>query len=107
MNSVQQRNFSLFISGRLIFIVYRMPIQNKAKLVIRSFITENRDALSFINRYQGLKQLFIFAMITNFLVAPIIMVVFPFILKKGIGFNSQQYGYLMTILERNQKNYAL
>jgi DHA3 family macrolide efflux protein-like MFS transporter len=79
-----------------IFIFYRMPLQNKAKLKIRSFITENRDALSFINNYQGLQQLFIFVMIANFLVAPIIMVVFPYILKKGIGFTSQQYGYIMT-----------
>lgn len=79
-----------------IFIFYRMPLQNKAKLKICSFITENRDALSFINNYKGLQQLFIFFMITNFLVAPIIMVVFPYILKKGIGFTSQQYGYIMT-----------
>jgi Arabinose efflux permease len=79
-----------------IFIVYRVKIQNQIKLTFHSFIVENRDVLAFINRMRGLKQLFGYAMLTNFLVAPVIMVVFPYIFKKAIGFSAQQYGYLMT-----------
>ena len=43
-----------------------------------------------------MKQLFLFAMFSNFLIVPVIVVAFPFLFKKVIGFSSQQYGYLMT-----------
>lgn len=88
---------SFLISGLCeIFITYRATIQNGIKLTARSFITEIREVLSFINRHTGLKQLFAFAMVSNFLASPLIMVAFPYIFKKTIGFTSEQYGYLMT-----------
>ncbi|WP_252231327.1 MFS transporter [Clostridium sp. ZBS15] len=35
-------------------------------------------------------------MLSNFLVAPFFDIVFPYVLKKCVGFNSQQYGYLIS-----------
>lgn len=77
-------------------IVYRITLQNNAGLTTSSFVTEIRDVLKFINKCKGLKQLFAFAMITNFIMSPVSSVAFPYILKKVIGFSSQHYGYLTT-----------
>ena len=51
--------------------------------------------LKFIKLKKGLLQLFTFAMISNFLLAPMFDIVMPYALKKGIGFTSQHYGYVM------------
>ncbi len=78
------------------FIIYRAKIRNLEKLSVKSFFNDIFEIVTYIFKHQGLKQLFIFAMITNFLAIPVIMVGMPFILKKVIGFSNQQYSYLMT-----------
>lgn len=77
-------------------IVYKPTVNNETKLTVKSSLREIGETLGFIGQKAGLKQLFLFAMFTNFLASPIFMVGLPFVLKKVIGFSSSQYGYLMT-----------
>lgn len=80
--------FSLFIS-------YNKEIYKKEKINLKIFIRENSQVLKFITVKKGLLQLFTFAMISNLLLAPLFDIIMPYVLKKEIGFASQQYGYIM------------
>jgi MFS transporter, DHA3 family, macrolide efflux protein len=87
---------SFFISGILsILIVYKHVAVVKEKINVKVFFKENIEILKFIGGKKGLLQLFTFAMISNFLLAPMFDIVMPYSLKKGIGFTSQHYGYVM------------
>lgn len=77
-------------------IIYQFQLKNNTQLSFQTFGREIREVWLFIINHQGLKQLCSFALFSNFLIAPIIMVGIPFILKKVIGFNSNQYGYIMA-----------
>jgi MFS family permease len=83
--------FSMYIS-------YKGKVVEKEKISIKIFLNENSQALKFIARKKGLLQLFIFAMISNFMLAPLFDIVIPYILRKEVGFTSQQYGYIMGFL---------
>jgi DHA3 family macrolide efflux protein-like MFS transporter len=88
---------SFIISGICsMFITYVSKVSDKGKITVKSFFSENGEVISFIRRSKGLKQLFLFAMISNLLMAPLFDIVMPYVLKKGIGFSSQQYGYIMS-----------
>jgi len=79
------------------FITYNKKVvkKEKEKINIKIFLNENSEALRFIASNKGLLQLFTFAMISNFLLAPMFDIIMPYVLKKEIGFNSQQYGYII------------
>lgn len=77
-------------------IVYQPPVLTKTPITIKSTFREIRETCHFIWKNLGLRQLFLFAMLTNFLTTPLFGVGLPFMLKQVIGFNSTQYGYLMT-----------
>jgi MFS family permease len=77
-------------------IVYKAKVYDKGKITLRSFFTENKEVLLLIKKSRGLMQLFAFAMITNLLMSPLFDIVIPYVMKKGIGFSSQQYGYIIT-----------
>lgn len=88
---------SFLISGICSFgIVYISKVHDKGKLTLKSFFNENAEVLLRIKDNIGLIQLFSFVMITNLLMAPLFDVVMPYVMKKGIGFSSQQYGYMIT-----------
>lgn len=88
---------SFIISGICsVFIIYSKKTMDKGKISLNSFFTENKETLSFIGKNKGILQLFSFCLIINLLNAPLFDVLMPYVLKKGIGFNSQQYGYLMA-----------
>lgn len=78
-----------------IFISYSRKAAQKEKMDSKIFFRENVEAIKFIGSKKGLLQLFTFAMISNFMLAPMFEVIMPYVLKKGIGFTSQQYGYIM------------
>lgn len=63
------------------------------------FFVENVEVIKFIGSKEGLLQLFTFAMISNFMLAPMFDVIIPYVLKRSIGFTSQQYGYIMGFLQ--------
>lgn len=75
-------------------ITYNKKFVEREKMTSKVFMQENTEVLKFISSKKGLMQLFTFAMISNFLVAPMFGVIMPYALKKGIGFSSQQYGYI-------------
>ena len=88
---------SFILSSLLgVMIVYKKERFDKGRLTVRVFVNEIREVLQFISTNRGLKQLFTFAMVINFLLVPIFIVVMPFAFKKVIGFSSQQYGFLQT-----------
>lgn len=77
-----------------LFIVYIKEASKKEKMSSRVFISETKEALSFIRSNRGLLQLFTFAMVSNFLLAPMFDIIFPYALKKVIGFSADKYGYI-------------
>lgn len=79
-----------------IFITYKKDIVEKGKMTIKTFARETSEAVNFIKDKKGLLQLFSFAMISNFLLAPMFDIIFPYTFKKGIGFSSAMYGYLFS-----------
>lgn len=78
------------------FMIYVCKNHNNEKLTIKAFFNDNKEVLTFIKSNKGLMQLFTFAMLSNLLIAPFIDIVLPYVIKKAIGFSSQQYGYLMA-----------
>ncbi len=69
--------------------------EEKVKMNPKVFFQENSEVLKFISSKKGLLQLFSFALISNFLLAPMFDIIMPYVLKKEIGFSSQQYGYIV------------
>lgn len=87
---------SFFISAILsVFITYNRKVIKKEKINMNIFFNENAEALRFIVHKKGLLQLFTFAMISNFLLAPLFDLIMPYVLKKEVGFTSKDYGYIM------------
>lgn len=78
-------------------IIYKKNVSYKGKMTIKSFFTENVEVLSFIKRNRGLCQLFVFFMILHLMLAPFFDIVLPYVVKKGMGFDSRQYGYLISL----------
>ena len=88
---------SFIISGIMsALIIYVCKNHKQEKMTISLFFNENGEVLTFIKGDKGLMQLFIFAMISNLLVAPFVDIIMPYVIKKAIGFTSQQYGYIMA-----------
>lgn len=81
-----------------ILITYRKKAVQTEKINMRIFIHKNHEILKFIVSKRGLFQLFTFAMIANFIITPLLDVVMPYVLKKEIGFTSEQYGYIAGFL---------
>jgi len=75
-----------------LFITYKPHFSEKAVITVKSTFLDIKEGLIFIKGKKGLKELFLFAMFSNFLLAPIFMIVFPYIMRQEIGFSSQQYG---------------
>ncbi|URZ03768.1 MFS transporter [Clostridium felsineum] len=90
---------SFVVSGICsIFIVYVSKINNTEKIEIKTFFIENAEVLLFIKKNKGLIQLMAYLMVMNLFIEPILNIVLPYVIKNGIGFNSQQYGYLVAII---------
>lgn len=88
---------SFIFSGIMsVFMIYVCKNHNNEKLTIKTFFNDNKEVLIFIKSNKGLMQLFTFAMLSNLLIAPFIDIVMPYVIKKAIGFSSQQYGYLIA-----------
>jgi len=88
---------SFILSGMMsALMIYVCRNHNHGKITIKAFFHENGEVLTFIKKDKGLMQLAVFCMVSNLLVAPFIDIVMPYVVKKGIGFTSQQYGYMMA-----------
>jgi len=77
------------------FIRYQPKLRTE-KLTLIGFLNDLKEGASFVFKKRGLKALFLFAMVLNFLSTPIVYIVYPFTLKTIIQFSSQQYGYIQS-----------
>ncbi|ONN27540.1 MFS transporter [Thermosipho affectus] len=78
------------------FINYRPHLSKKEELSIKTFFVEFKEGLLFIVNKRSLKFLFTFAMVTNFLMAPLLQVVEPYVLRQVVKMSAQQYGLVQT-----------
>ena len=78
------------------FIVYKVKFNQKEKLGVKAFFVDFKEGVLFIFKNRGLKFLFTFAMITNFLLSPLLQVVEPYVLRQIVKMSSEQYGFVQT-----------
>ncbi|MDK2886006.1 MAG: transporter, family, macrolide efflux protein [Thermosipho sp. (in: thermotogales)] len=79
-----------------IFIEYKVKFEKDKKLNLKLFFVEFKEGLSFIVKKRGLRYLFTFAMVTNFLLSPLFQVVEPYVLRQIVKMSAQQYGFVQT-----------
>ncbi|MDD4029336.1 MAG: MFS transporter [Caldisericia bacterium] len=87
---------SFFLSGvSEVFIVYTQSTQ-RVKMTLQQVWTDFAGGIRYFTRQKSMTSVMFFAMITNFLAVPIIMVVVPFFAREVVGFTSTQYGFMET-----------
>ncbi|MBO8166405.1 MAG: MFS transporter [Thermotogae bacterium] len=88
-------NASSFIASGIseMFIEYKQTTEKK-KMTARQFFEDFKGGLAFLKNRSDIFLIMTFAMITNFLMAPVFMVVMPYFARTVVGFSSQQYGIL-------------
>ncbi|ABS60453.1 MFS transporter [Fervidobacterium nodosum] len=74
-----------------LFIIYKFQLSKSEKL---EFFKELGEGVRFVVQNKGLKFLFTFAIVINFLTSPLLSVVLPYIMRVKIGFSSTQFGTL-------------
>lgn len=89
---------SFILSGiSEIFIIYKPEhLTKKVKMNAKQFVIDVKEGILFIKDEKGLKYLMLFALTANFLIAPILSVTFPFILREEIQFSGTAYGIIQT-----------
>jgi MFS family permease len=78
-----------------IFIRYRQTTE-MGRISVRSVLRDIGEGIGYMRKINGLIMVIVFAMLSNFLLAPMFAVVFPFFARTVVGFSSQQYGFLQT-----------
>lgn len=61
-----------------------------------NFFFEIGEGIKFVRSHSGLRFLFLFAVVLNFLASPLFMVVFPYLSRVTFKFSAQQYGILQV-----------
>jgi len=61
-----------------------------------NFVGELSEGIKFVIKNRGLKFLFTFAIVINFLMSPVFSVVFPYILRTVLKFSATQFGTLQV-----------
>ncbi|MGB4263323.1 MAG: MFS transporter [Fervidobacterium sp.] len=74
------------------FIIYRFTPKNGKVHVFKELI----EGIKFVGMNKGLKFLFTFAVVINFITSPLFGVVFPYIIRTVLQFSSTQYGLIQT-----------
>ncbi|MFN3692237.1 MAG: MFS transporter, partial [Fervidobacterium sp.] len=74
------------------FIIYKHTPKNHEM----RFFKEISEGVSFVWKNRGLRFLFTFAVVINFLASPLFMVVFPYFARVIFKFSSSQYGTLQV-----------
>ena len=77
------------------FIGYNKKAELKEQIDMKIIFNENFETLKFIKSKKGLLQLSTFAMVSNFLLVPMLDILIPYALRKELGFGSELYGYLL------------
>lgn len=82
--------FYIFSGTSELFIRYSFT----KRTVTENIFKEMMSGVKFIFSSRGLKSLFLFAAVGNFIAAPAFSVVIPYILRKELGFSAQWFGML-------------
>ena len=78
-----------------LFIVYQQTTK-KIKMTVTQVWEDFIQGIRYFKERKKMTAIMIFAMITNFLAAPVIMVVVPYFAREIVGFSSYQYGLMET-----------
>jgi DHA3 family macrolide efflux protein-like MFS transporter len=79
-----------------LFIRYQQETRKFGK--VKDVIVDLREGIYFVMTHKGLLTLLVFALVLNFLAAPIFSVLVPYVMRIVIQFSSTQYGMLQTSL---------
>lgn len=77
------------------FIYYEHEVKEKMGQKIE-FFKEIKEGILFSLKHKNLKMLLFFALISNFLMSPIFSVVYPYVIKKELGYSAQAFGLFET-----------
>jgi len=87
---------SFIVSGiSEIFIQYEQTTERK-KMSVGQFFEDLKGGFAFLKERSDIFTVMMFAMIVNFLLTPVIVVVVPYFARTVVGFSSQQYGILSS-----------
>lgn len=75
------------------FIKYHQTTE-KRKMSVKQVFGDLKDGLVFFKDNKNILVILIFAMTTNFIVNPILLVVLPYFAREVVGFSSYQYGLM-------------
>lgn len=89
--------FSFVASGiSEMFIKYTQTTE-KAKITLKQTYSDIKEGFSFFRNTKALFGVIMFAMITNFIYTPVLMVVMPYFTRQVVGFSSRQFGLLESM----------
>lgn len=91
-------NSSSFIASGVseMFIKYTQTTE-KTKITIKQTFNDMKEGFKFFKKTRALFGVIMFAMITNFLFSPLIMVVMPYFSRQIVGFTSRQFGLMESM----------
>ncbi|MGM0640320.1 MAG: MFS transporter [Thermotogota bacterium] len=80
-----------------IFIKYNPEhIKDKEKMTVKKFASDIKEGYVFIMKQKGLKNLLFFASFSNFVLSPMMFVLFPYLFKEVIGFSGSKFGFVQA-----------
>jgi len=83
---------SFIVSGiSEIFIHYRQTTEKK-KMSAGQFFEDLKGGFAFLKERSDISTVMLFAMITNFLLTPVLVIAIPYFVRTVMGFSSQQFG---------------
>jgi MFS family permease len=71
-------------------------IKDKEKMTVKKFALDIKEGFVFIMKQKGLKNLLFFASFSNFVLSPMMFVLFPFLFKEIIGFSGAKFGFVQA-----------
>lgn len=77
------------------FISYQ-PKREVSKIPKTNMLADIKGGFAFIGKHKNLKMLMGFALLTNLMMNPIFSVVYPYIMRKELGFSAQAYSFFET-----------
>ncbi|BBE31609.1 permease [Tepiditoga spiralis] len=86
----------IFSAFSEMFITYKKTTNLSSKINFNVIFKDLKASVIYIFKNNSLKNLMFFAIILNFLLNPLFVVLIPYTFRKVVGFSAQQYGLLET-----------
>ena len=77
-----------------LFIRYEQKTRKFEK--VHEVVQDLKGGIHFVGAHKGLLTLLVFALVTNFLMAPVFGVLVPYVLRIVMNFSAEQYGMIQT-----------